>query len=309
MKLLIPNVAHVCCFIKDAGNVMTISQFEKAYGFEPDGINMYYGINQTNLDYFNARDGKSALSGDKRRFIETVISSLLRSASPSKYITIGMEPTGEGAYDFVHKHLDMVTQLAKDLDVYQKKQELADAGKELKIAIRYASEMNDRVSPKTPYAENPAAYKKSFREVRDIFRNHAPKVEFSFSPAIRADIYRKQTAGTLKTIDHYWPGDDSVDIVGGTWYIGNEGDSYHSGKLFKEYLKWTEQFNKPYGLEEVGGRDILEPTEMDGGYRLLEMAKQIAASGKKFNYITLFMEAKWKLVSLSPIKEKYLKEQ
>lgn len=305
MKLGIANVEHLCCFTKDSGSVMGMQQFERMYGYEPLGINAYYGINETNLDYFKARGKTSALTGTKKRFFESVIQSILNSEAKSKYIVIGMEPTGEGNYAFVHNNLDLLKRLAMDINEFQNRSELKAHQKSLKVSIRYASEMNDKPTPKTPYAGIPGEYKRSFIEVREIFKDHAPNVEFAFSPAIRADIYKKQRNGEIPNISEYWPGDSNVDIIGGTWYTGKNEDDYYSNRLYNEYVGFAGGKNKPLGLDELGGRDIADPYRMDGGLQLLEMMEFVENTKLHYNYVTVFMEAKWKLVSLLPMIKKY----
>jgi len=296
------NIKNIICFAKSSDHALNLSELKTRYEFEPDGTNQYFGINETNADFFNY--SKKALSGDKRRFLDTFLKFLYASDSTQKYLILGMEPTGERAYDFVKKNLAMVEQLAKDLNEYQQKA-IAN-NKKLEIVIRYASEMND-ANPSNIYARNPKAYIESLIEIRNLFRQNASLVQFSFSPAIRADL-RPEKRLTIPRIEAYWPGKEHIDVIGGTWYIGNSQDADDSNVFYQNYVNWGKQWGRPFGIDELGGRDVMDGNLPDSGDRLLDMLQHIEQMGLDYEYVTLFMESKWGNVALTPLMDTYLQQ-
>lgn len=183
----IQNIERVLVFNEDHSHELTLEELERKFGFEPDGTNMYYGVNEVNLG--NYKGTGPALSFAHRQVIDALQSSLSRIAAKEKTLVFGFEPSQlPHPYDSLSNNLDLVRQLAVDLNAQQQK--TRNNGKELRISIRYASEMNDHFSNSQPQSGNPEGYKSTFARVRPIFSEHAPNIMFSFSPALRAPTCR-----------------------------------------------------------------------------------------------------------------------
>jgi hypothetical protein len=279
MKL--QNVDRILLFREtDAGRVLTLEELKSKYGLDPDGTNFYYGINQANVDNFAATG--SALNPTHQAFFAQLAGSLRSSQDDEKTLVLGLEPNEPvDPYGFVAGHADLVRQLATDLNGVQ--QETRAAGKRLNILIRYASEMNDRGQK---WGGNPGGFKATFLQARSAFQQAAPSVLFSFSPALRADLDEALIA-------QYWPGDQQVDVIGGTWYIGAPGQRAASMANMRAYFLHRTGVGKPFGLSEVGGHDA---TGKANDSVLADMFHEIATlqlQNVSFKYLTIFLQGAW----------------
>src|SRR5438094_534996 len=72
-------------------------------------------------------------------------------------------------------------------------------------------------------------FKPSFRDVRRVCRQEAPEVLFAFSPAIRADLDEAK-------ITDFWPGDEAVDVIAGTWYVHAEEQFHDATHNMRAYF-------------------------------------------------------------------------
>jgi hypothetical protein len=158
--------------------------------------------------------------------------------------------------------------------------------KRLNVVVRYASEMNDAGGH--GYRGDPRAFAASFIAVRRVFAELAPRVLFSFSPALRADL------DVAKTPD-YWPGDEHVDIVGATWYVHGEKQRVRGMQHVRDYFLGSLARCKPFAVDEFGGA----LGEFDEGiYRnndvmleaMLHELEALALQNVTFKYGTIFLD-------------------
>jgi hypothetical protein len=264
-----------------SGRELTLEELGTKYGLTPDGTNFYYGINQVNVDAFASTDSTTALTEQHRAFFDGVLKSLGAGTADETTVVLGVEPPSDRRnpyqYDFVIAHLDLVRQLASDLDDLQ--QQARDLGKRLNIAIRYASEMNDKRS-------DPVKYKSTFIQVRAAFQESAPTVLFSFSPALRADLPESQ-------ITEYWPGSQYVDLIGGTWYIHGEEQRSPSLANMRAYFLHRVAANKPFGLSEIGGGNATYQQNDDTLAFMFHELESLQLQDVSFKYVTVFLASHW----------------
>lgn len=282
----IKNIDRLLIFREDsAGKELTLEQLQTEYGMDPAGTNFYYGINQKNVD--DADGLPSALNGDHRAFFNSFLDSLIAGQDDEKMIMLGVEPPGDEdpnastPYRFVANHIDLVERLANDLAQYQHK--ALSAGKRLNIVVRYASEMNDGSQNQ---GHDPAAYKSTFIQVRKALSTSAPKVLLAFSPALRADLPEE-------LIGQYWPGDEYVDVISGTWYIGSPSQRVASEANMRAYFLHRAAAGKPFGIDELGGCNA---SGAGNDATLQVMLHDIAAlqmQNVAFKYVTIFLQSKW----------------
>jgi beta-mannanase len=277
---------------------LSMREFQDRYHFEPNGVNCYYGINQWQAD--RAQSEHSAMSKDHRAVLQDALDTLLNGGDSVKQIDLGLWPlekTGD-PYEFVIGHLDLVGHLASELKEYQD-QALAQE-KELKIVVRYASEMNDVRYEHQPWGRTPgitddreqqARFRSTFRTVRQVFRDLAPAIRFAFSPAIRRDIVPEK----YEVIPRYWPGDGEVDIISCTWYTGREDDYLGSVEVLRKYFLQRKERNLPFGIDEMGGKVRDEkPAENDAMLkRMFNVLEGLKSEGVSFEYVSLFLDAAW----------------
>jgi beta-mannanase len=187
-------------------------------------------------------------------------------------------------YDFVAANMDVICRLAVELNGFQAAARAA--GKRLNVIVRYASEMND--AGEHGYKGHPDAFVASFVAVRRAFAEHAPRVLFSFSPALRADL-------RIREIAEYWPGDEYVDIVGATWYVHGEKQRVAGMQHVRDYFLTSLARGKPFAVDEFGGA-LGESDE--GIYRnndvmleaMLHELEALALQNVTFTYGTIFLD-------------------
>ena len=281
----IKNVDRINVFREVGDKVFTLEEIQSQYKIDPAGTNFYFGINQINLDNFNATG--TALNPTAQGFFARLQASLAASPDDEKTLQLGVEPATDEPqpYAFVTAHLDMVKQLAADLAAEQDKARAN--GKRLTIAVRYASEMNDGSQAQ---GNNPTGYKTTFAQVRHVFAEAAPAIPLSFSPALRADLPEA-------LIGQYWPGDDLVDLIGGTWYIGAPSQHAASVANMRKYFLHRTGAGKPFALSEMGGCDTLPNKKGKNNDAVLEsMFHELEAlqiQNVSFKYVTVFLASKW----------------
>jgi hypothetical protein len=278
----IQNIDRILLFrTESSGRQLTLEELRDAYPVSPDGTNFYYGVNQINVDAFASTGSASALAPRHREFFDAILLSLGTSPDDEKTVVLGVEPPSDQRtpydYDFVIAHLDLVRQLAIDLAQIQRR--ARDFGKRLNIAIRYASEMNDKRS-------NPAKYKSSHIAVRAAFAELAPAVLFSFSPALRADLPESAIAD-------YWPGSQYVDLIGGTWYIHGSEQRARSTANMRAYFLHRVGAGKPFALSEIGGGDDLYEHNDDMLQTMLHELESLQMQDVSFKYATIFLASRW----------------
>jgi hypothetical protein len=289
----VPNVDQLLVFKKRGGDVMSLADLKKEFTFEPAGTNQYYSLNADNFTAFQQTDTHSALNLTQRAPFDDVGSTLLDGPAAEKTVVLGLEPDvsfphpndpkkKEYVYGTAVAHPDLLEALAAELADMQ--QEAKDAGKRLTIILRYASEMNDT---KLPLSGMVSGYKATFAAIREIFRRKAPTVPFSFSPALRADL-------SLANITPFWPGNRLVDVVAGTWYIGDPPVQRAAAiKLMTDYFTANKAAGKPFALSELGG---CTKNGTGNDAVLKDMLAQLAAMrqhGVSFKYVTIFLEEKY----------------
>jgi hypothetical protein len=286
MKL--KNIDRVLLFREDGnGRVLSLEELRAKYGLDPDGTNFYYGINQANVDSFAQSNKRTALNPTHQAFLAALQASLIASADDEKTLMLGLEPSqAPDPYGFANAHMDLVQQLAVDLNEVQTRARAA--GKRLNISLRYASEMNTDPT----YGHKPAEFKTTFVAIRHMFAEHAPGVLFSFSPGLRADLPEE-------LIGQYWPGDQYVDVIGATWYIGAPAQRAPSVANMRAYFLHRLGTGKAFALSEVGGCDTVSdnpPKGKDNDAVVQEMLHELEAlqlQNVSFKYVTIFLESKW----------------
>ena len=280
------NVDRLLIFREDPnGRVLGLPELQARYGVDPSGTNFYYGINQANVQDSDGTD--SALNPTHRAFMDSLLAALKQSADDEKMLMLGVEPPDDSdpnkgrPYAFVASHVNLVERLANDLNGYQ--QQASDAGKRLMIVVRYASEMNDGSQPQ---GHDPAGYRSTFVQVRKAFAQYAPKVLLAFSPALRADLPEELIA-------QYWPGDENVDIISGTWYIGSPGQRAASEANMRAYFIHRIGAGKGFGLDEVGGCNAAGAANDVVLQQMLHDLEALQMQNVSFKYATLFLASKW----------------
>jgi len=282
MKL--KNIDRVLLFRTDRGVVLTFEELQTRYDIDPDGTNFYYGLNSQNLANFTQNG--TALSQAHRAFFNAVLASLQNSQDDEKTVVLGVEPPPTDSYRFVSENLALVTELATELADIQ--DQALSGGKRLNISIRYTSEMN---AGDTPGWKDPAGYKSTFVQARTVFAAAAPRILFSFSPALRADIDESK-------ITQYWPGDQYVDIIGGTWYTGSDAQRKASAATMRAYFLHRVGTGKPFALSELGGcnpgpspsQGVGNDEQLQG---MLHELEALQIQNITFKYVTIFLDSKW----------------
>jgi hypothetical protein len=271
-------------FAKDqSSNPIPLEALEGRFSRPFDGTNFYYGINELNTGTFAT--SRNALNETHQQFYEHLLDLLKEPGRTSVFVMLGVEPPQIAApYDFVDRQMPMLNDLAERLDAYQKR---APAGKSLEITIRYASEMNDKKTANA-YAGDHENYKRTFIAIRKAFRGVAPAVRFAFSPAIRADL-ASHPGSAEADLTNFWPGTENVDVIGATWYVGDDDQFDRSCDFMRRYILHRQGAGLPYGIDEMGGKDSRDNNERMLG-KMYGVLKDI---GMDFDYATIFLEGKW----------------
>lgn len=264
------------------------------------GTNAYYGISTTNVRFFDCSGGTQAMNLRHVDLFKALVVNLLRSNVAEWTLNISLEPL-EKVFPFVYvgQHWDLLAKLAAEIHGFQTTVRNDSSRKSLRVIIRYASEMNDTAADEhgkiySTYAGEPAAFRETFRAVRTVFADAAPLVQFAFSPAIRKDLPEAAIAA-------YWPGDDVVDIVSGTWYVGDEDQFAGALANFTAHFRRWKNSGKPFGIDEFGGcRTLNRDTPNETGdqndaflQRMSGAIADLAAEGIGFQYASIFVNAKW----------------
>ena len=280
-------VKELLCFAKTStGGVVlprNLSQHYPDCTYRFDGTNFYYGINSINATHFAATG--TALQGWHQGFFEGVLGEL--ADQERTRVVLGLEPPQQAnPYTYVSANLGLIEQLAGELAALQAR--ASDMGKTLDIVIRFASEMNVSTA-ENKYAGFPTEYKAAFGQIRQIFRTVAPNIPFSFSPAIRRDL-------TVTNLDTYWPGDDVVDLISCSWYIGRQSDSTTAVARFRTYCRNHVAKGLPFAIDEMGGCETVNGHGTEGDRFLQRMHNVVVGLGDEgieFEYMTIFLESKW----------------
>lgn len=288
-----PNVTTLLYFRPgERGGTQTFAQFQQTYGFEPGGVNAYYGLNNSAVAQWQMT-GK-ALRDQHRALFEDVLATLAASARLEKTVDFGLWPfQPPEPFGFVANHLSLVGALATELHDYQRRARAL--GKHLDVVVRFAAEMNDPAKPGMPWGRSKpldvaqqVAYRETFATVRTLFREKAPGVRFAFAPAIRADI----RGDRFSMITDYWPGDALVDVVSATWYVGRKTDFDLAVESLRTYVTHWKPKGLPFALNEMGGID--EDRGNDEMLQLmLDVIAGLAPERVSFDYATLFLGSKW----------------
>ncbi len=266
-------------------------KFQDIHGFEPQGLNWYIGLTSSKKQQIESENsnsgGTSSLTQWDIRFLEDFYQWLLASEEKEKCIIFALEPNDVNTFAFVGQHLAWIEGIAKQLKSYADK--AAGKGKTLKFVIRFASEMNDVGSQGTnwnkPGMEH--LFINAYREVRHVFKSVSEEFLFCFSPALRRDM-AAQNFAKYQRIKNYWPGDDQVDVVSGTWYIGAQDDLPLATAALDRYFS---DFGKKgavlMGLDEFG---VSNGTETKDAL-LKQMCQELSnlKAIKPFYYATFFL--------------------
>jgi hypothetical protein len=278
------NVDRLLCFYEDdRGRQRTLRELNESFPWRPAGTNTYYWITAENARLLSE---STALPPQDKEFWDGVITDLGQVSQDPVTVILGLEPhdraEGGTAYRFVRDHLSLLSQLAVDLRGYQ--DQATALGRTLDIVVRYASEMNDP-SNKT-YGNDPDGYLATFPLVRDLFRTNAPAIRFAFSPAIRGDLRH------LNNVHSYWPGDANVDIIGGTWYLGEPNQKSDGIGFLENYVSAFVPKGLPYGLDEMGATAAGGSTR-DKLQEMFGVIADLSGQGVHFTYATVFMQGRF----------------
>lgn len=289
------NVRRLLYFAKDGNDVREPAAFRKQYGFDPDGVNFYYGLNAAGAEH-HRRHG-AALRENHRTFFEMVKRALLLGERKEFLVNLGLWPFEPGdPYGWVADHLPLVQRLAEELHGYQTEAE--QRGKRLEIVVRYASEMNDPMKAGQPWGRPFGAwdpmharpYRETLAQVRAVFRAAAPAVRFTFSPALRADI----TGARYAMIRDFWPGKEAVDAISCTWYAGQAAHVEGAVAVLQRYLDEFGTLGLPFGVDEVGGINGQAGND-EVLAKMFQALNQLAMRRppQEVDYVTLFLQSKW----------------
>ena len=134
------NVKRILYFAKEGPRVVSPQAFRNRYGFYPDGVNFYYGMNAAAVRHLRERG--NALQPYHRQFFDMVQEAVLTGPKAELLVNLGLWPYEPGdPYGFVARNLELVRRVAEELHDYQER--ARTHGKRLEIVVRYASEMND----------------------------------------------------------------------------------------------------------------------------------------------------------------------
>lgn len=266
-------------------HVFTLEEIQRDYPIVPAGTLIYYGFGETNVGHY--RKSGSALNADHRLVAENLLRTLRASADDEKTFQLVVGPTEKKPYEYVAAHVDVMRQIAVELDDYQN-QALA-MSKRLNVVVRYASEMNHVES--WVYAGDPPSFKSSFSEVRRVFADHAPRALFTFSPGLRAD-------SNYAKIAEYWPGEEHVDVIGATWYVHGETQRARGMVNMREYFLNPFVRGKPFAVDEFGGAEGYGSGEPGSVYdnndamleSMLHELEALQLRNVSFKYGTIFLD-------------------
>jgi hypothetical protein len=284
------TVERLLYFTKDGNDVLHPEEFRKRYGFEPDGVNFYYGLNAAGVAHLKQHG--TAMRENHRTFFRMAVDVAARRRHKRFLVNLGLWPfEPPDPYGFVAGHPELVQRVAEELRGYQ--DDAQRRGGRLDLVVRYASEMNDPATPGQPWGRPPVRwepalaepYKRTLAHVRAIFARHAPAVRFTFSPALRAD----HTGERYDMIREFWPGERLVDLVSCTWYIGRSEHLRGAVENLERYLAWAKPFGKSFALDEIGGID----GETGSDWMLEQMFKALQERSVQAEYATLFLMSKW----------------
>jgi len=279
----IRNIERVLVFRELNGEVFTLEKIAREYPIDPAGTLDYYGFGEENVRHFHQKG--SALNDNHRKVLDDLLASLRASDRDEMTYLFVLSPYElKGPFEFVAANMDVVRALAVQLNGYQAA--ARGRGKRLNVVVRYASEMNDAGG--RSYQGDPCAFVPSFIAVRGVFAEHAPRILFSFSPALRADL-------DVPKIADYWPGDEYVDIVGATWYVHGEKQRVLGMQHVRDYFLTSLARGKPFAVDEFGGalgesdEDIYRDNDVMLEAMLHEL-EALALQNVTFKYGTIFLD-------------------
>jgi hypothetical protein len=285
------KVRRLLYFAKRGNGVLPPSAFREAYGLEPNGMNFYYGLNAAARRHL--RETGAALQPSHRAFFD-MVQEWLFTGPKEAMVDLGLWPYEPAdPYGFVAANEDLIRAVARELHAYQERAE--QHGARLRIVVRYASEMNDPAKPGQPWGRPRAKYepslaepfRRTFRLVRETFREHAPAVRFAFSPAIRADIAGERYA----MIADFWPGEGLADVVSCTWYVGRAAHLQAAIEALERHFSDRAAEGLPFGIDEMGGIDGAKGNDavLEAMFAALDALKQPA----ELEYASIFLHGKW----------------
>lgn len=109
---------------------------------------------------------------------------------------------------------------------------------------------------------------------------------FSFSPALRVGLPEAD-------IEQYWPGDNYVDVIGGTWYIGGAEQRAGSLQNMQRYFIHRKDAGRPLALSEVGGCNAGHTGNDAVLEDMITQLRALEVEGISFDYATMFLQSKW----------------
>ncbi len=139
---------------------------------------------------------------------------------------------------------------------------------------------------RNPWGQQSGRFKTTFQQVRTAFREEAPEILFAFSPALRFDTNEA-------VLTNYWPGDEFVDIIAGTWYVHGAAQFPNAKTVLRAYCLHRVGTSKPFGIDELSGRDDGNVANDQYISNMLHELEALQLQNVSFKYVTLFLSAPW----------------
>lgn len=272
------------------GRTLSLRELRESLGSRFAGVNLYFGVNRAAVDRVGMGAGVLLPSH------AAVLDDLLEDGAAGRIrcCSVGLWPyEAVDPFGFLIKHLSLVASFAGALHEYQER--ARQAGNELRLYVRYASEMNDPAKSGHPWGrtqpvdpEQAEKFRRSYGEVRRIFADRCPGARFVWSPALRRD----NAGERYRLIADYWPGDPLVDVIGCTWCCGRTADFPAAAELLLRYHGEWKGRAPLHGVDEMGGVDSSgsAPPMLASMLRWLDL---LPGEDIELNYLSLFLNGRW----------------
>lgn len=278
------------------GNIERIGIFLVPDGKRPKSIHDH-GLPGVNVPFqgtntFVTIDDKAynRLHGPRKRVLSELsdfITDQLRADIPhlgskTLFLNVGMEPPPQNLpYLETARARKIVEALSQELAGLRSA--FAQAGADLDVVVRFASEMNLGAYNIAPADHPYSLYKDSFTRVGQTLKAADSNIKMSFSPGLNFQ-------GKHNHIAKFWPGVENVDLVGGTFYMnGATADSSIEMTIAQicRYLADYRPYGLPFVVDEVGSWD---PINRDNNRFTQAMIEAIGAFGPEVHvsYLSLF---------------------
>jgi C1A family cysteine protease len=265
---------------------LNLAGLQARYGTSIAGTNMYWGLQDANLDL----PAGQGLQTEASQFITDFVSAL--PPGGIGVIDFALEPNstlvGAEAFADVNARLAKIGDLGTDLATHQTA--ATNAGKTLRLVVRFASEMN--LGSGNLWAGAPDDFRQAWVNVRQALANPQLTFLMNFAPFIYAGA--TISGNDPAAVTQYWPGDDQVDIVGCTWYAGNGADIPGAKNLLDAYFNAFAGKNLSYAVSELGG-SCNKATGLRNTEAVQSMFWHLRnfRSDQTLDHVTFFLEQPW----------------